>query len=102
MSLQAQFTALYRLYYKRNERETFLRHGTPPVPGLSETELAQLRAIEPARLRRVVDLHAGDIGLAWYRPRVPATWLALQAVLAVPEQRVKVSLRSPLMLPPSA
>lgn len=85
MSLQAQFTALYRLYYKRNEREAFLRQGKSPVPGLSEAELAQLRAIEPARLRRVVDLHAGDIGLAWYRPRVPATWLALQAVLAVPE-----------------
>lgn len=85
MSLQTQFSALYRLYYKRNEREAFLREGKPPVSGLSDAELAQLHAIEPARLRRVVDLHAGDIGLGWYRPRVPATWLALQAVLGVPE-----------------
>lgn len=85
MSLAAQFTALYRLYYKRDTREAFLRHGTPPAVGLSSTELALLRAVEPARLRRVVDLHAADIGVAWYRPRVGATWLALQAVLEVPE-----------------
>lgn len=85
MTLQAQFSALYRLYYKRSEREAFLRDGKPPVAGLTATELSQLRALEPARLRRIVDLHAIDLGPAWYRPRVPATWLALQAALEVPE-----------------
>ncbi len=85
MSLSAQFSALYRLYYKRTEREAFLRGGPPPVQGLSDTELQQLRALEPARLRRVVDLHAGDIGGQWYQPRVPGTWLALQAALEIPQ-----------------
>lgn len=85
MTLAAQFSALYRLYYKRAERESFLRGGPAPVQGLSDAELHQLRALEPARLRRVVDLHAGDIAGQWYRPRVPATWLALQAALEIPQ-----------------
>jgi len=85
MSLQAQFSALYRLYYKRGEREAFFRAGKAPVPGLNPAELRQLKLLEPARLQRVVDLHAGDIGNQWYRPRVPATWIALQAALEIPE-----------------
>lgn len=88
LQLELQFRTLYRLYYKRNEREAFLRKGEPPVRGLAARELAQLKAVEPARLRRVVELHAGDIGAGWYRPRVPATWLALQAVLEVPEDEL--------------
>lgn len=88
MSLELQFRALYRLYYKRDEREAFLRDGRPPVAGMDAATLAPLRALEPARLRRVVDLHARDIARQWYVPRVPAAWLALQALFEAPEDEV--------------
>lgn len=88
MSFEAQMTAIYRLFYKEPAREAFLGGGVPPVDGLTDSELAELRAVPAARLRRVVELHRGDIGRGWYQPRVPATWMALQGVLEVSEDEL--------------
>ena len=77
MSLEAQWDALYRLFYKRDARSAFASGKLPA--GLTKPEAEQFRAIDPARLNMVVLLHTPDIG-GWYRG-VPATWLALQATL---------------------
>lgn len=88
MSFAAHMTAIYRLFYRQSVREAFFAMGKPPVDGLSESELASLRAIPRARLGRIVELHRGDIGRGWYQPRFPASWLALQAALGVAEDSV--------------
>jgi hypothetical protein len=88
MSFAAQMTAIYRLFYKSSAREAFFAGGASPVQGLTEPELAALRAIPPQRLARIVELHRGDIGRGWYQPRFPAAWLALQAALDQPEDAV--------------
>ena len=92
MSLEAQWRALYRLLYKRDAREAFLGGGEIAVAGLTESAAAQLRAVPAERLRRVVELHATDIGFNWYRPRVPGTWLALQGSLEVDEAELATRL----------
>ncbi|MCC6574079.1 MAG: PQQ-dependent sugar dehydrogenase [Planctomycetes bacterium] len=77
MPLREQWDALYRLFYKRDVRSAFASGQLPP--GLNKHEADQFRAVDPARLNMVVQLHTPDIA-GWYR-HVPATWLALQAVL---------------------
>lgn len=85
MSLETQWDALYRLFYKRDVRAAFSR-GTMP-DGLTRQEIEQFRSVPADRLNVVVGLHAPDIG-GWYRPRVPATWLALQATLECDEREL--------------
>jgi hypothetical protein len=81
MSHAALMTALYRLFYKRSERQAFAQSGQLNIKNLSAADLALLRAINPARLARSSELHAGELPAPWYGWRAPATWLALKATL---------------------
>jgi hypothetical protein len=86
MPLEQMYTALYRLFYKRDARDAFVgAQRAAPTAGLTETELAQLKQLDGMRLKTVVQLHAGDIGRQWYQPRVPASWLSLQVALEIDE-----------------
>ncbi|MCF6227829.1 MAG: hypothetical protein L3J82_04060 [Planctomycetes bacterium] len=85
MSLEGQWSAIYRLYYKADDRLPFIENGQLPDEDLTDDEAAQLKNIEAARLERIVELHENDLGFQWYRPRFPACWNALQATLSVTE-----------------
>jgi hypothetical protein len=37
MSLEAMYSALYRLFYKRGSRDVLQQLRIPPVPGLTES-----------------------------------------------------------------
>jgi|GEM_PF-6360720 len=92
MPLDDQWSALYRLFYKRDVRKDFFDNGTRPVKSLSDSDVALLQGIGAERLEHVVALHQRDIGANWYQPRVPATWLALQSLLDFDEEELVASL----------
>lgn len=79
MSLTAMYSALYALFYKASARRDFPQQL--PVSDLRDSELRELRAIDPARLSAVIALHQGDLAHQWYAGRVPASWLALRVAL---------------------
>jgi hypothetical protein len=88
MSLEAMYSALYRLFYKRGSRDVLQQLRIPPVPGLTEAEQHELGISCGGRFEQVVQLHAQDIGHQWYMPRVPATWGALPVALECDESEV--------------
>ncbi|MEE9311084.1 MAG: hypothetical protein V3V10_01605, partial [Planctomycetota bacterium] len=75
-------------YYKASDRLPFIENGQLPNEDLTDDEAAQLKNIEAARLKRIVELHENDLGFQWYRPRFPACWNALQATLNVTEAQL--------------
>lgn len=88
MSLEAMYSALYQLFYKRSARDVLQQLRIPPVPGLTEAEQHELGITCGERFEVVVALHSGDIGHQWYMPRVPATWRALPIALECDESEV--------------
>ncbi len=80
--------AIGQLFYRTNVRRRFFESGHPPCDGLSDSDLQHLRAINRARLERVVSLHRSDIWRNWYQPFVPATWTALCTALDLDSDQV--------------
>lgn len=81
MSLEAMYSGLYRLFYKRDARDVLQQLRIPPVPGLTEAEQHELGISCGGRFETVVALHANDLAHQWYMPRVPASWTALRTAL---------------------
>ncbi|MBK8205397.1 MAG: hypothetical protein IPK87_01265 [Planctomycetes bacterium] len=91
MSLEAQYSALYALFYKRRARDAFFQPGHAPVAGLTDAELRQLQLVDGLRFDTVVGLHQGDLAHQWYASRVPASWLALQVALDTDDRELVAS-----------
>lgn len=81
MTLEAQYRAIYDLFYKFWVRDAFLQAKFSRFEGLTDSEQAEVDKAVGGRLEVVVRLHAADLGASWYMPRFPATWTALQVAL---------------------
>jgi hypothetical protein len=81
MSLEAQYRAIYELFYKFWVRDAYLQGKFREFKGLTERENEEVANAVGGRLEFVAGLHAGDIGANWYMPRFPASWTALQVAL---------------------
>jgi len=81
MSLEAQYRAVYDLFYKHWVRDAFLQAKFERFKGLTDAEHEEVWKAAGARLDFVAMLHAADIGANWYMPRFPASWTALQVAL---------------------
>ncbi len=91
MSLEAQYSALYALFYKRRARDAFFQAGHAPVAGLTNVEIRQLQLADGLRFDSVVGLHQGDLAHQWYATRVPGGWLALQVALDTDDRELVAS-----------
>lgn len=83
MSLEAQYRAIYELFYKYWIFDAFSQGKFKRFKGLTDSEQAEIDKVADGRFNRVTQLHAADIGTNWYVPRFPASWMALQVALGL-------------------